>query len=335
MAQSSLDDEAATRFLEALSGNTDADWDKAYAWVLESPAHGVAFARAERAWAISGSLKDTAPTAELAFEAVAGPAGRFEALVGRRQVMAAIFASAAIGTAATVAVQKSIAVDRYRTAVGEARRFKLADGSMLFLNTNSAVEVAIRSDRRFVRLLHGEASFLVHEAERPMLIDAMGTRLESSGGGFNLRLRPDVLELTVVGGDVVLPGGGSGVQAQVVRATGSAAIRGGSVARSGLTLAQAQHRLSWQSGLVKFRGETLSQAVDEFNRYRVAPLVIGDPEIASIRVNGNFGVGASDQFVGLIAVDLGIRSVVGADRSVLLLRAASYSDHATQTFPTR
>ncbi len=319
-----LEDEAARRFLKARTSGTDNDWADAYAWIAEHPAHGVAFAKAEAAWEVSGRLKEVSPRIDP--EAIAGPAGRFEAVVGRRQVIAAIFTTAFVGTAATVAVQKASSVVRYRTAVGEAQRFRLEDGSSIFLNTNSAVEIAIRERSRFVRLLRGEASFVVapgHPA--PLVIDALGTRLQAVAGGFNVRLRPDVLELTVVDGQVRVAGQDVAGD-RVVMATHGAAIRAGSVAMTALSDTQAARRLAWQGGIVEFRGETLAQAVDEFNRYRVSPLVIGDPEIASVRVDGRFRVGASDQFIGLLSPGLGIRQVVGADRSVLLLRAPDFAE---------
>lgn len=260
-----LDDEAARRFLKARTLGADADWDEAYAWVAEHPAHGVAFAKAEVAWELSGRLKDAAPRVDP--EDIAGPAGHFEAVVGRRQVIAAIFTTAVVGTAATVAFQKASSVVRYRTAVGEARRFELEDGSGIFLNTNSAVEVAIRDDSRFVRLLHGEVSFVVNPAvATPFTIQTPGTTLKVETGGFNVRQRPDVLELTVVSGEVTVLGM-DGAPVDQIRATSSAAIRAGSVAMSALTTKQAARRLAWQSGMVEFRGETLAQAVDEFNRY--------------------------------------------------------------------
>jgi transmembrane sensor len=95
------------------------------------------------------------------------------------------------------------------------------------------------------------------------------------------------------------------------------------VATSALTTAQAARRLAWQSGLVQFIDDTLALAVDEFNRYRNAPLVIGDPEIASVRVHGIFPTSASDAFVGRLGHDFGIRRILGTDHSVLLLRAAA------------
>jgi transmembrane sensor len=311
-----LDEEAARRFLAARDSNDPTVWNEAYAWIAADPEHGVAFARAEAAWAVAARLDELAPV--IAPEAIAGPAGRFEAAVGRRHVVAGILASGLFGTAATVAWQKSREVERLRTAIGEARNFRLADGSHLFLNTNSAVEVALREDRRFLRLLRGEASISVAPDSRPLLINAAGIEINAGHGRANLRLRPDLLEMTVIDGLFRI----AGFAAAVPALTG-AAIRAGQVATSALTATQAARRLAWQSGLVQFIDDTLTLAVDEFNRYRSAPLVIGDPEIASLRIDGIFSTSASDAFVGRLGQDFGIRRVVGADRSVLLLRAAA------------
>jgi len=311
-----LDEEAARRFLAARDSNDPAAWNEAYAWIAADPARGVAFARAEAAWAVAARLDELAPV--IGPEAIAGPAGRFEAAVGRRHVVAGILASGLIGTAATVAWQKLREVERLRTAIGEARNFRLADGTHLFLNTNSAVEVALRDDRRFLRLLRGEASISVAPDPRPLVIDAAGTEIRAGHGRTNLRLRPDLLEMTVIEGVFRIAG-----FAAAVPALTSAAIRAGQVATSVLTAAQAARRLAWQAGLVQFIDDTLTLAVDEFNRYRRAPLVIGDPEIASVRIDGIFPTSASDAFVGRLGQDFGIRRVVGADRSVLLLRAAA------------
>lgn len=311
-----LDEEAARRFLAARDSDDPAAWNDVYAWIAADPARGVAFARAEAAWAVAARLDELSPV--VGPEDIAGPAGRFEAVVGRRHVVAGILASGLIGTVTTVAWQKLREVERLRTAIGEARNFRLADGTHLFLNTNSAVEIAFREDQRFLRLLRGEASITIAADPRPLLIDAAGTEIAAKQGQTNLRLRPDLLEMTVIEGFFSIAG-----FAQAVPALTSAAIRAGQVATTALTAAQAARRLAWQAGLVEFIDDTLALAVDEFNRYRKAPLVIGDPEIASVRIDGIFPTSASDAFVGRLGKDFGIRRVVGADRSVLLLRAAA------------
>src|SRR6185312_4127329 len=49
----------------------------------------------------------------------------------------------------------------YATGIGEQRTAKLADGSFIYLNTDSKVEVDFSDKARDVRLLRGEALFVV------------------------------------------------------------------------------------------------------------------------------------------------------------------------------
>src|SRR4029453_10983270 len=79
---------------------------------------------------------------------------------------------------------REAAPHEYATALGEQRAFKLADGSVLYLNTLSRVEVTHSREARLVRLLEGEAMFAVeHDPARPFrvlsgatVIQAIGTR---------------------------------------------------------------------------------------------------------------------------------------------------------------
>ena len=47
----------------------------------------------------------------------------------------------------------------YATAVGAQKKFALADGTMVMLNTNSQIEVNFRPDHRDVRLVRGRSLF--------------------------------------------------------------------------------------------------------------------------------------------------------------------------------
>ncbi|MFD2427832.1 FecR family protein [Sphingobium scionense] len=104
-------------------------------------------------------------------------------------------------------------VDHYRTALGETRTVQLADGSRIHLNTNSSVEVALRDDIRQITLLKGEAQFdVAHDKKRPFIVNADGTLVRAVGTMFNVRLRADVTELTVIEGIVAVRNGDSAVR---------------------------------------------------------------------------------------------------------------------------
>jgi transmembrane sensor len=313
-----IEEEAARLYLKARESDAEADWDAAYRWVELSPAHGVAFAKAEAGWELTERLRENAPP--IGPEAIAGPAGRFEALFGRRAV-AALLAVAVFGTAGTVAIQKWAMVDRYRTAIGQERVFHLEDGSTVRLNTDSAIEVAMQSDQRQVRLLKGEARFdVAHNPARPFIVRAGDSTLRAVGTAFNVRLRPELTELTVIEGRVAVRD--SGATVHMVAAGSAAAIRGGMVAVTQLEKVQLVQRSAWQTGVIQFDGETLDQAVAEFNRYRATPIVIGDPQLASIRIGGTFKPGNSEQFVSALRLSFGIRSVSDKGDSIILLPGA-------------
>lgn len=310
-----IEEEAARLYLRARESERTEDWDAAYCWVEQRPAHGVAFAKVEAGWELTERLRESAPP--VGPEAIAGPAGRFEALFSRRAI-SALLAATVLGTVGTVAIQKWSAVDRYRTAIGQEQVLQLEDGSLVHLNTDSAIEVSMQRDQRLVRLLKGEARFdVAHNKARPFIVRAGDSTLRAVGTAFNVRLRPELTELTVIEGRVAVRDGLA--PARTVAAGSSAAIRGGTVAVTSLERVQLIQRTAWQTGVIQFDGETLDQAVNEFNRYRRNPIVIGDPQLASIRIGGTFKPGNSNQFVAALKESFGIRSVADKGDSIILL----------------
>jgi transmembrane sensor len=312
-----IEEEAARRYLKARESDAAEDWQEAYRWVEEHPAHGVAFAKAETSWELADRLCDV--HLPIGPEEIAGPAGRFEALFSRRAV-GALIAATVIGMVGTVAIEKWATVDRYRTAIGQERAVRLADGSVVHLNTDSSIEVALRNNERLIRLLKGEARFdVAHDVTRPFIVRAGDASVRAVGTAFNVRLRAELTELTVIEGRVSVRDGNAAPS--TVPAGVSAAIRSGTVAVTSLEPGQIAQRTAWQEGMIQFDGETLAQAVEEFNRYRPTPLVIGDPQLAGLRVGGSFKAGSSSEFVRALARSFGIRAVTGKDDAIILLPA--------------
>lgn len=326
-----IEAEAARLYLKARASDADEDWTVAYAWVAQDPAHGFAFAKAEAGWELTERLNELPvgridrpasaaahPThADLSYEA----AGQVPRAIGRRRVLIGLAAAAAaVGIASTVTLRLIGTVDHYRTALGETRNVRLGDGSTIHLNTDSSVEVALRDDIRSIKLLKGEAQFdVAHDARRPFIVNADGTLVRAIGTKFNVRLRSDVTELTVIQGIVAVRNGASAVRR--IESGRSAAVRSGSIAVTHLEPATIKQRTAWQEGLVEFQGDTLAQAVEEFNRYRANPLVIGDPAIASLRVGGAFRLDRSQDFVDALESGFGVRAVPGSDNSIILVSA--------------
>jgi transmembrane sensor len=309
-----IEAEAARLYLKARTSDSPHDWREAYAWVAQSPTHGFAFAKAEAGWELAERLHELPPERE--GEPEPKPEAR---LIDKRRLLTGLaVAAAAIGMIGTVSLRLLRDVDHYRTAVGQTRTVRLTDGSLVHLNTNSSVEVSLGEKLRSIKLLKGEAQFdVAHDAKRPFIVDAEGTLVRAIGTMFNVRLRQDVTELTVIEGVVAVRNGQSA--ARRVASGRSAAVRSGSIAVTPLAPARIRQRVAWQEGLVEFDGDTLAQAVEEFNRYRATPLVIGDPALASLRVGGAFRLSRSNDFVQALESGFGVKAISGSDRSIILV----------------
>ena len=73
-----------------------------------------------------------------------------------------------------------------------------------------------------------------------------------------------------------------------------------------LTAAEISHRLAWKHRKLHFQGQTLGQAVAEFNRYNSSRLVIRSPDLGSVRIGGNFDAIDTDSFVAALKRSFGI-----------------------------
>lgn len=318
-------EEEAARLVVELAGATDAAArEQAIAWAAQSPVHAVAFARAEVAWESAARLR-AAPPALADTDAEGDGSAERQARrfrFGRRAALGGLVAASIVGGLTIVQLQGIAGVDRYETGIGEHTQVTLADGSHVNLNTDSAIEVSIGTARRQVHLLRGEAMFdVAHEAHRPFLVRAGASSLQVLGTAFNVRIRDQMVELTVTRGAVGVRDGTA--QLRRVPAGESAAIRGQTVAVAHSDRETIAQRTSWQDGMIALDGETLEQAVAEFNRYTPRPIVIGDPELAGLRVGGSFATGESRKFIQALQMTFPIRALSGPDQSILLVKASS------------
>jgi transmembrane sensor len=191
-------------------------------------------------------------------------------------------------------------VDTYTTAVGEQRSISLADGSVLTLNTDSRVEVSLDGGPRSVRLLRGEAHFVVSpDAQRPFQVTAQGRLIQAVGTAFDLRLRKELtLDLTVTDGSVsvqdapeVIAGSlphGADLRQQVTAGEALHIRRDGRYLLRQLDPQSLASLLAWRSGRLSFQGETLQEAVQEFSRYTPDRFEIPDRRLRELRISGDF-----------------------------------------------
>ncbi len=225
--------------------------------------------------------------------------------------------------AAIVTVRTFNGVDRYETAIGQVRSVILADGSALHLNSDSEAEVRFTDHGRKVRLLRGEASFEVaQDATRSFEVETRAAVIRATGTAFNVRMRHAMVELTVTHGSVSVRSGPQ--MAQRVNAGSGAVIQPRAIALTTLGDRLVGQRTAWRAQRIDLDGQTIEQASEEFNRYRAAPILIGDTRVSGLRMNGRYRTTDCKTFLAELEARLPVRVVHGEDGSVMLL----YRDEA-------
>ena len=160
------------------------------------------------------------------------------------------------------------------TAAGEQARALLPDGSIVWLNTNTAIAVDYDSERRTVSLLRGEAQFEVaHDTGRPFEVLARGGRSTALGTVFTVSDRGPGATVSVSEGlvEVISPAGNRDIEPDSQNRTHLSAGRGVSY-REGEAPGKS-HALdiaavtAWRDGFIVIRGLRLESALAELNRY--------------------------------------------------------------------
>jgi transmembrane sensor len=194
----------------------------------------------------------------------------------------------AAGILATVAVGawlyvNLIATNAYTTGLGEQRTCKLKDGSIVYLNTDSRVEVRFGKQGRDVWLVRGEALFVVeHDASRPFIVHAGDSQIRAVGTQFDVYRREDATTVSVVEGVVQVS------VANSIRLTaGEAAdVQAGRITAHPLqNLASAA---SWRERRLVFTDAPLREVAHEFNRYNRTRIRVEGAAGDRLRLTGIF-----------------------------------------------
>lgn len=215
--------------------------------------------------------------------------GRFPRMprIGRRSLVLGGGALAASIAGAFLLTGKGTT---YSTDLGEIRRVPLADGSSTAINSASQLTVILSEKRRDVHLAKGEAWFRVaKDASRPFVVEAGPVLVRAVGTAFSVRKRANGAEVIVSEG--VVEGWTVGADGHRVRLTaGQRAFIGNNSAInvSDESIAAADRALAWREGFIDLAGESIEDAVSDFNRYNQRKLVLGDPALAREQVDGIF-----------------------------------------------
>ena len=282
------------------------------AWLAGDVRRHGALLKAEAVWTLL----------ERARETTTGPVTRRARSTSRR----AWLAGAGVALAASMAGVGVLILreDRFSTRVGEVRRVPLKDGSTVAVNTASEVDVAFRRGQRTVRLRVGEAWFQVaRDVQRPFVVEAGAVRVRAVGTAFSVRRRPDGAEVLVTEGVVEVWAEGASRAPARLKAGQGAFVADAIGLRATAAPAAVDRKLEWRYGKIDLAGETLREAVADFNRYNDRKLVIGDPRLADERFYGVFNTGGPEAFAAAVGASLGVEVEIRGDEIVLGGRRAS------------
>jgi transmembrane sensor len=206
----------------------------------------------------------------------------------------------------------------FETRHGEQRTWRLADRTILHLNTDSAVTIRYGKTERLAMLTSGEADFEVaHEPDRAFRVFAGAAEVIAIGTKFDVRVEGNTTVVTMVEGRI---------------AVGPSSMWGGGV-NSGsqqparfvelgpdqqLTLVSgewppevkavdSQRDTAWLRKQIAFDHEPLKTVAAELSRYTQKPIAITTPALQTLQISGTFATDDVDTFIAFLRHLKGVR----------------------------
>ena len=273
------------------------------AWRTCNPTHEAQFRRAEHFWQtlnrLAGQVRRDSPVTahrspneSLPVPSSPPPSSRRR---GWGMAVAASLLLASLGFSLWPSVEYWLA--DYHTRPGEQASLSLADGSVVHLNTRSALSVSLTPDRRSLSLKQGEALFEVaHDPARPFEVAVGSGVVRAIGTVFNIDRHGRDTVVSVLDGTV-----------RVLRRDYSVDVHAGSrliiedgervtppepVSLPGVT--------AWRRHELIFDRMPLQEIVTELNRYRDDTLFIVDARLRAQQLSGSVSLDDPVQSLALL-----------------------------------
>ncbi len=309
-----------------------ADFDAFEDWVAKSPAHAVAYAEAERLHALArasqverlparakASAGRTAPAPlDLSQVRIAPRRHAPRARPVARWAWAAALALALFSAGWLWLALRPSPPIHYATAVGEQRRLTLADGSVLILDTDTALRVAYRRSRRQIDLLRGRIQAEVSpDPSRPFVVASSGGDVRAIGTVFQVENHDgETVVVRLLEGRVVVATQKSG-RALELRPWQQIDYRADGRFGSARSIERAATE-GWTRGRLVFNEKPLAELVAEVNRYSRDRLVLARPELGEIRISGAFASGDRAALLAALRQGWGLQAQrTGHDQTTL------------------
>ncbi|MNO85408.1 fec operon regulator FecR [compost metagenome] len=171
-----------------------------------------------------------------------------------------------------------------RTATGEQRTLRLDDGTLINLNTHSAVDVRFDEKQRLVVLQEGEILIETgHGDARPFIVETREGRMRALGTRFLVKREEQGTRLSVLQ-SAVAAHPQSSPDEQILREGQQMLIRSDGL---GPIAALDLGTDAWTRGMLVVDNARLEDLVREIGRYRPGHLGVA-AEVADLRITGSF-----------------------------------------------
>jgi transmembrane sensor len=190
-----------------------------------------------------------------------------------------------------------------RTATGEQRTLHLADGTVLNLNTHSAVDVRFDDKRRLIVLQEGEILVETgHGDARPFIVETREGSMRALGTRFLVKREEQGTRLSVLQ-SAVAAHAESNPEEQILREGQQVLMRS-----DGLDpiLALNPGVDAWTRGMLVVDNARLGDLVHELSRYRRGYLGVA-AEVADLRITGSFPLHDTDKALSALLPTLPVQ----------------------------
>lgn len=285
--------EDAAHFLVLLESGSASAEDRArlQRWREQSPDH-------EQTWQKAQGLRQrfAALPSELALASLDRPDRGRRALLKRALIVAALLPAGWM-----VAQQAPIAALRadLRTAAGERKEQRLPDGSLLQLDTATALN--IEQGGRLLSLLEGGIALDMARGAQPFTLSTRQGRVQAEDAELCVRQLGPSCEISVWRGSVqLLPQQGQPTSLEA----GQRAI----MSPWQVTAVQAfdTGQPGWRQGVLSVENQPLGLFLTELSRYRPG-LLHWEPALEALSVTGTFRLDDTDRILALLAASLPLR----------------------------
>jgi len=258
------------------------DEDRFVDWLSEDEKHAQAFHQVEKAW----QLMHQVGAGEITSNERPAPAKKNKLLRLVMPIAATVLLTLSSLFWGQTAFDATFS--DYYTATGKRQQVTLPDGTLLTLNTDSAVDIQYTNDVRTIILKRGEVYVdVAPDKARPLTVDAGLLKVTALGTEFMVnkhnKAKPSV---TVTEHSVKVENANNSADSMVVNTGQKATILSERNVISLTDELNTEHEKSWLKGKYVFTNQTVEQVISELSRYHAGTIIIRNEEIKQMTISG-------------------------------------------------